>query len=77
MISFALLGIEQAGLEIEDPFGTDRVRCNATTNLQNDIPIEEICQAIDSSGKQFAESTENTTDFFSVFSPSGNSPIDV
>ncbi|KAL0481438.1 hypothetical protein AKO1_012577 [Acrasis kona] len=33
LISFALLGIEEAGKEIEDPFGTDR----------NDLPLDKIC----------------------------------
>ncbi|KAL0482091.1 hypothetical protein AKO1_013229 [Acrasis kona] len=35
-VSFALLGIESAGLEIEDPFGNDL----------NDIPVDRICNAI-------------------------------
>ncbi|KAL0485735.1 hypothetical protein AKO1_003277 [Acrasis kona] len=33
LISYSLLGIEQAGIEIEDPFGTDR----------NDLPLDSIC----------------------------------
>lgn len=35
-IAFALLGIEEAGVEIEDPFGTD----------PNDLPIQELCEVI-------------------------------
>lgn len=35
-ISFGLLGIEEAGVEIEDPFGTDA----------NDLPLEAICETI-------------------------------
>ena len=33
VIAFGLLGIEEAGIEIEDPFGTD----------PNDLPLEAIC----------------------------------
>jgi ion channel-forming bestrophin family protein len=36
IIGFGLLGIEEAGAEIEDPFGTD----------PNDLPIEKICETI-------------------------------
>ncbi|VTR99349.1 bestrophin family protein [Tuwongella immobilis] len=35
-IAFGMLGIEEAGVEIEDPFGDD----------PNDLPIEAICQTI-------------------------------
>ena len=35
-IAFGLLGIEEIGVEIEDPFGTD----------PNDLPIEAICATI-------------------------------
>jgi putative membrane protein len=35
-IAFGLLGIEEAGVEIEDPFGDD----------PNDLPIEDICKVI-------------------------------
>ena len=34
--SFALLGIEEAGVEIEDPFGVD----------PNDLPVSELCEVI-------------------------------
>ena len=33
VIAFGLLGIEEAGVEIEDPFGDD----------PNDLPVEAIC----------------------------------
>jgi ion channel-forming bestrophin family protein len=36
VIAFGLLGIEEAGVEIEDPFGDD----------PNDLPIEAICATI-------------------------------
>lgn len=36
VISFGLLGIEEAGVEIEDPFGDD----------PNDLPVEAICAVI-------------------------------
>lgn len=36
VIGFGLLGIEEAGVEIEDPFGDD----------PNDLPIEAICSTI-------------------------------
>lgn len=36
LISFTLLGIEEIGLEIENPFGHD----------PNDLPLDAICQAI-------------------------------
>ena len=35
-IAFGLLGIEEAGIEIEDPFGDD----------PNDLPLEDICAVI-------------------------------
>ena len=37
MISYTLLGIEEIGVEIEDPFGLD----------DNDLPLERICATID------------------------------
>jgi ion channel-forming bestrophin family protein len=36
VVSFTLLGIEEIGLEIENPFGTDK----------NDLPIDNICKTI-------------------------------
>jgi ion channel-forming bestrophin family protein len=36
IISFALLGIEDIGVEIENPFGYDR----------NDLPLEQFCQEL-------------------------------
>lgn len=36
-VSFVLLGIEEIGVEIEEPFGTD----------DNDLPLEDICAAIE------------------------------
>ncbi len=37
LIAFVLFGIEEIGVEIEDPFGTD----------SNDLPLEGICASID------------------------------
>ena len=36
IIAFGLLGIEEAGVEVEDPFGED----------PNDLPIEAMCQTV-------------------------------
>lgn len=36
IMTFGLLGIQEAGLEIEDPFGTD----------PNDLPLDDICATI-------------------------------
>jgi ion channel-forming bestrophin family protein len=36
LISFGLLGIEEAGVEIEDPFGLD----------SNDLPLDDLCVSI-------------------------------
>jgi putative membrane protein len=36
IIDFVLLGVEEIGTEIEDPFGHD----------PNDLPIDTICQTI-------------------------------
>jgi putative membrane protein len=35
-IAYVMLGIEEIGVEIEDPFGTDA----------NDLPLERICETI-------------------------------
>lgn len=37
LIAFVMFGIEEIGVEIEDPFGTD----------YNDLPLEKICATID------------------------------
>jgi putative membrane protein len=37
LVAFVLLGIEEIGVEIEDPFGTD----------DNDLPLEEFCASIE------------------------------
>ena len=44
-ISYALIGIEEIGVEIEDPFGDD----------PNDLPIDEICQNIISNAQNSFE----------------------
>jgi len=44
-ISYALIGIEEIGVEIEDPFGDD----------PNDLPIDDICQNIISNAQNSFE----------------------
>lgn len=43
LISFTLLGIEEIGLEIENPFGYDT----------NDLPLDDICQTIKDDIEEF------------------------
>lgn len=38
LISYVMLGVEEIGVEIEDPFGTD----------ENDLPLKSICENIES-----------------------------
>jgi len=45
VISFALSGVEEAGVEIEDPFGYD----------PNDLPLESICAAVERDAARLAE----------------------
>jgi len=45
IIAFGMLGIEEAGVEIEDPFGDD----------PNDLPIETICATIGRDTKSLSE----------------------
>jgi len=45
IIAFGMLGIEEVGVEIEDPFGDD----------PNDLPIETICSVIERDTKAMAE----------------------
>jgi putative membrane protein len=45
VIAFGMLGIEEAGVEIEDPFGDD----------PNDLPVEAICATIERDTKALAE----------------------
>jgi putative membrane protein len=45
VLSFALFGIDEIGVEIEDPFGTD----------PNDLPMERIGDVIDLSTREIAE----------------------
>ncbi|MBX7106252.1 MAG: bestrophin family protein [Gemmataceae bacterium] len=37
LVAFVLLGIEEIGVEIEDPFGTD----------DNDLPLEKFCETVE------------------------------
>ncbi|MEZ4405411.1 MAG: bestrophin family ion channel [Polyangiales bacterium] len=43
LVSFILLGIEEIGVEIEEPFGTDA----------NDLPLDAICATIEANVKAF------------------------
>lgn len=43
IVSFALFGIEEIGVEIENPFGYD----------YNDLPLDKICQTIQDNIKEF------------------------
>jgi putative membrane protein len=43
-ITFGLLGVEEAGVEIEDPFGDE----------PNDLPVEELCGVIARDAAEFA-----------------------
>jgi putative membrane protein len=47
-IAFGLVGIEEAGVEIEDPFGTDA----------NDLPLEAFCASVAEDAKALAELPE-------------------
>lgn len=46
IVSFALFGIEEIGVEIENPFGYD----------YNDLPLEQICQGIRNNIEEFINS---------------------
>ena len=47
-IAFGLVGIEEAGVEIEDPFGTDA----------NDLPLEAFCATVAEDARALAELPE-------------------
>ena len=51
-ISYTLLGIEEIGVEIEDPFGTD----------DNDLPLDQICSSIDRNLRAFLPATQSQQD---------------
>ena len=46
IVSFALFGIEEIGVEIENPFGYDH----------NDLPLDKICQTIQNNIEEFIDS---------------------
>jgi len=48
MVAFAMLGIEEAGIEIEDPFGDD----------PNDLPLERLCDLIRDDAAQVGAITD-------------------
>jgi putative membrane protein len=43
LVSYILFGIEEIGVEIEDPFGDD----------ENDLPLEQISEGIDRNVRAF------------------------
>lgn len=43
LVSYILFGIEEIGVEIEDPFGDD----------ENDLPLEQISEGIDKNVRAF------------------------
>ena len=47
MLTYVMFGIEEIGVEIEDPFGND----------DNDLPLEAICQTITSNLNDLLENT--------------------
>jgi ion channel-forming bestrophin family protein len=49
IVSFALFGIEQIGVEIENPFGYDH----------NDLPLDKICQTIQNNIEEFIADETN------------------
>jgi len=49
LVSFALFGIEEIGVEIENPFGYD----------YNDLPLDKICRTIESNIEEFIASEPN------------------
>ena len=50
-VAFVLLGIEEIGVEIEDPFGTD----------DNDLPLEAFCETIRRNVEEMAATPEEPT----------------
>lgn len=53
LLAFVFLGIEEIGVEIEDPFGQDA----------NDIPLERICSTIERNLEGFLKNCEETQAF--------------
>ena len=51
-IAYTLLGIEEIGVEIEDPFGTD----------DNDLPLDDICRNIDRNLRGFLPAQQTQQD---------------
>ncbi len=51
VLSFALFGIDEIGVEIEDPFGTD----------PNDLPMERIGDTVDASTREIVEAGSLTS----------------
>jgi putative membrane protein len=51
LIAYTLFGIEEIGVEIEDPFGEDL----------NDLPLDRICETIEGDLKNTAETLEPKT----------------
>ncbi|MFO0760071.1 MAG: bestrophin family ion channel [Byssovorax sp.] len=52
IVAYILLGIEEIGVEIEDPFGTD----------DNDLPLDDICRTIDGNLRSLLPAGQTFTD---------------
>ena len=50
LISYVMLGVEEIGVEIEDPFGTD----------ENDLPLRSICENIESNLRELLPAATET-----------------
>lgn len=50
LISYVMLGVEEIGVEIEDPFGTD----------ENDLPLQSICENIESNLRDLLPASAET-----------------
>ena len=46
LIAYVLFGIEEIGVEIEDPFGSE----------VNDLPLEQLCEMIEQNLREIADS---------------------
>lgn len=52
IIAYTMFGIEEIGVEIEDPFGVD----------SNDLPLEDFCRTIQSNLAEFTSAQRSATE---------------
>ena len=52
LVCYVFIGIEEIGVEIEDPFGDD----------ENDLPLESLCQTIERNLLDFTKPTDRADD---------------